>query len=98
MVKRVTKPSLLQLLHQIELYPEELLKVLGEEHTTCMLSIVTKSKRIHQMLSLFPNKPVLEWKSSSSVRKGHFIPHLKAMRLVSKGCVYHLVRVNDSGV
>ena len=28
--------------------------------------------------------------------KGHFIMHLKARNLVSKGCVYQLVRVNNS--
>ena len=26
--------------------------------------------------------------------KGHFISYLKARNLVSKGCIYHLVRVN----
>ncbi|KAH0706733.1 hypothetical protein KY289_011809 [Solanum tuberosum] len=46
----------------------------------------------------FPNEPVLERKSSSAVPKGLFISYLKAMKLVSKGCVYHLVRVNDSSV
>ena len=30
--------------------------------------------------------------------KGHFISYLKARKLVSKGCVYNLVRVNDSNV
>ena len=30
--------------------------------------------------------------------KGRFISYLKARKLVSKGCVYHLVRVNDSSV
>uniref|UniRef100_M1DKW3 Gag-pol protein n=1 Tax=Solanum tuberosum TaxID=4113 RepID=M1DKW3_SOLTU len=46
----------------------------------------------------FPNEPALEWKSSSTVPKGRFIPYLKARKLVSKGCVYHLVRVNDYSV
>ncbi|KAH0776360.1 hypothetical protein KY290_007771 [Solanum tuberosum] len=39
---------------------------------------------------------VIEWTSSSAVPKGCFISYLKARKLVSKGCVYHLVRVNDS--
>ncbi|WMV54653.1 hypothetical protein MTR67_048038 [Solanum verrucosum] len=30
--------------------------------------------------------------------KGHFISYLKARKLFSKGCVYHLVQVNDSSV
>ncbi|KAH0650238.1 hypothetical protein KY284_030150 [Solanum tuberosum] len=46
----------------------------------------------------FPNEPVIEWSSSSAVPKGHFISYLKARKLVSKGCIYHLVRVHDSSV
>ena len=30
--------------------------------------------------------------------KGHFILYLKAKNLISKGCIYHLVRVNDLSV
>ena len=30
--------------------------------------------------------------------KGHFISYPKAMKLVSKGCIYHLVPLNDSSV
>ncbi|KAH0679995.1 hypothetical protein KY290_022105 [Solanum tuberosum] len=40
-----------------------------------------------------PNEPVIEWSSSSIVPKGRFISYLKARKLVSKGCIYHLVRV-----
>ena len=36
--------------------------------------------------------------SSSGVPKAHFISYLKARRLVSKGCVYHIVQVNDFSV
>nr|AAT39297.2 Gag-pol protein, putative [Solanum demissum] len=46
----------------------------------------------------FPNEPVFEWSSSSAVPKGRFISYLKARKLVSKGCIYHLVRVHDSSV
>ena len=46
----------------------------------------------------FPNELVLEWKSSSTVPKCHFISYLKVRKLVSKGYVYHLVRINDSSV
>ncbi|KAH0679464.1 hypothetical protein KY284_020549 [Solanum tuberosum] len=45
-----------------------------------------------------PNEPVIEWSSSSAVPKGRFISYLKARKLVLKGCIYHLVRVNDSSV
>ncbi|KAH0644637.1 hypothetical protein KY284_032521 [Solanum tuberosum] len=47
---------------------------------------------------LFPNETVFEWMSSSAVPKGRFISYLKARKLVSKGCVYNLVRVTDSSV
>ena len=38
-----------------------------------------------------PNEPVIEWTSSSVEPKGHFILYLNAMKLVSKGYIYHLV-------
>ena len=42
------------------------------------------------------NDPVIEWSRSSIVSKGHFILYLKARKLVSKVCIYSLVRVNHS--
>ena len=45
-----------------------------------------------------PNEPIIEWASSLVVPKGHFILYLKTRKLVSKGCIYHLVRVNNSNV
>ncbi|WMV19249.1 hypothetical protein MTR67_012634 [Solanum verrucosum] len=46
----------------------------------------------------YPNEQVLKWRSSSAVLKGHFISYLKVIKLVSKGCIYHLVLVDDSSV
>lgn len=43
-----------------------------------------------------PNDPVIELSSSLSMVKGHFISFFKATKLVLKGCIYNLVRVNDS--
>uniref|UniRef100_M1D8P2 Retrotransposon gag protein n=1 Tax=Solanum tuberosum TaxID=4113 RepID=M1D8P2_SOLTU len=45
-----------------------------------------------------PNEPVIEWSSSSAVPKYRLIAYLKARKFVSKGCIYHLVRVNNSSV
>ncbi|KAG5619951.1 hypothetical protein H5410_005169 [Solanum commersonii] len=41
---------------------------------------------------------VVEWSSSSTMLNGCFISYLKARKLVFNGCIYHLVRVNDSSV
>ena len=30
--------------------------------------------------------------------RGHFISYLRARKLISKGCMYHLIRVKDSKV
>lgn len=43
----------------------------------------------------FPNESVIECKRSSTMPEGCFISYLKTSNLVFKGCVYHLVRVND---
>ena len=45
-----------------------------------------------------PNDRVIEWTSSSAVCKGRFISYVKVRKLVSNGCVYHLIQVNDSSV
>src|ERR1051325_4298819 len=43
----------------------------------------------------FPIEPVIEWKGDLVVPKGKFISYLKARKLISKGCIYHLVRVKS---
>ncbi|KAH0719580.1 hypothetical protein KY285_015611 [Solanum tuberosum] len=44
----------------------------------------------------FPDEPILEWKGSSLASMGRFISYLKARKMISKGYLYHLVRVKDS--
>ena len=61
----------------------------------CYVSIVCRNRVFKFQV---PNESVIEWASSSTVPKGHFISYLKARKLVSKGCIYHIVRVNDSSV
>ena len=43
----------------------------------------------------FPGAPVLEWKGNTASPKGRFISYLKAIKMITKGCIYHLVRVQD---
>ena len=45
----------------------------------------------------FPNEPVVEWKGAYSIPRGHIIFCLKTCKRISKGCIYHIVRVQDLG-
>ena len=44
----------------------------------------------------FMNEPVLEWKGSILAFKGQLVSYLRARKIISKGCVYHLMHVKDS--
>ncbi|KAH0693060.1 hypothetical protein KY290_021233 [Solanum tuberosum] len=43
----------------------------------------------------FPGEAVREWKCVTATLKGRFISYLKARRMITKGCIYHLVNVHD---
>ncbi|KAH0692437.1 hypothetical protein KY285_019534 [Solanum tuberosum] len=42
------------------------------------------------------DEPILEWKGSSLASMGRFISYIKARKMISKGYLYHLVRVKNS--
>ncbi|XP_070041176.1 uncharacterized protein [Nicotiana tomentosiformis] len=46
----------------------------------------------------FPNESVNEWKRDDVAPKGRFISYLKAIKMMNKRCIYHLVRVTDIDV
>ena len=43
----------------------------------------------------FPNEHVIEWNGRNSIPRGRIISCLKAGKMISKGCLYHIIRVQD---
>ncbi|XP_070056990.1 uncharacterized protein [Nicotiana tomentosiformis] len=46
----------------------------------------------------FPGVPVTEWKGDVVAPKGKFISYLKDRKMITNGCLYHLVQVQDAEV
>ena len=43
----------------------------------------------------FPNETVLEWREGNFIQRGRIISCLKSCKMISKGCLYHIVRLQD---
>ncbi|KAF3652621.1 hypothetical protein FXO38_15996 [Capsicum annuum] len=52
--------------------------------------------RTRKVTFYFPIESPIEWAGNSVAPRGHFISYLRAQKLISRGCIYHLIRVKDS--
>jgi len=59
---------------------------------SCYANVDCRSKMVRFQ---FPGEPVLEWKGNTASPRGRFISYLKARKMIRKGYIYHLVRVQD---
>ncbi|XP_070015467.1 uncharacterized protein [Nicotiana sylvestris] len=53
------------------------------------------AKRIKDSLILIPRETILEWEGNTASPRGRFVSYLKTRKIIRKGCIYHLVRVQD---
>lgn len=87
------KETLVELMELDMLYIDVILGM--DSHHSCYSSLCCKTQKVS---FYFPNKLVFEYEGSSLVPKGRFLSYLTAQKLISKGCLYHLVWGKDSNL
>ena len=87
MPNRVTLVDLIEL----DMLDFDIIFVMDKLHA-CFASIYC---RIRVVKFQFPSEPIIVWKGGNPNRRGKIISCLEACKLISIGCLYHILRVMD---
>ncbi|KAF3631896.1 putative Cysteine/Histidine-rich C1 domain family protein [Capsicum annuum] len=78
----------------IDLYMVDFDAILGMDWLhSCYATLNCRTQKV---TFSFLSEQVIEWEGCSLAPRGNFISYLRARKLISKGCLYHLIWVKDS--